>query len=53
MQVFRSFKTLYSTLFHVIPHFTKIFALFFGYLTDFPYLCIVKTKSLKYQCHTI
>ena len=35
MQVIIPFKTRYSTLFHVILHYTKIFALFFGNFRDY------------------
>ena len=41
MQAFLSFKTRYSTLFHIIPYYTKIFAIFFGYFADFLYLCTI------------
>ena len=51
MQVFLSFKTCYYTLFNIIPYFTKIFALFFGYFADFLYLCTIKHVQLKLNRH--
>ena len=57
MQVFRSSETCCSTLFNVIPCYTKIFALFFGYLLDFLYLCSInqniKAMSQKSNPSTI
>ena len=51
MQVFKSSETYCSTLFNVIPQYTKIFALFFGNFNHFLYLCIIKHISLKINHH--
>ena len=41
MQVFQSSETPSSALYRLIRSYTKIFALFFGYLLDFSYLCSI------------
>ena len=41
MQVFSSSETPSSALYRIIRSYTKIFALFFGYLLIFLYLCII------------
>ena len=57
MQVFSSFETPFSAFFRLIRSYTKIFALFFGYLLDFSYLCsinqnikshVTKIKSINH-----
>ena len=49
MQAFNSFQSPSMNLYKLIETFTKIIALFFGYLTDFSYLCIIKQVQLKIQ----
>ena len=51
IQVFESSETCCSTLFNVIPQYTKIFAVFFGNFNYYLYLCIIKHVSLKTNHH--
>ena len=48
MQAFYCFKSPSMKLYELIWTFTKIFALFFGSLTDFYYLCSEKHVQLKH-----
>ena len=41
-QAFLSSQTPFIALFRIIPHYTKLFALFLAYLIYFSYLCIIK-----------
>ena len=42
MQAFNHFESPSMKLYELIKTFTKIFVLFFGYLTEFYYLCCEK-----------
>ena len=48
MQAFNSFQSTSMKLYKLIETFTKIIALFFGYLTEFYYLCSEKYGQLKH-----
>ena len=48
MQTLNRFKSPYMNLYDIIETYTKIFALFFGYLADFLYLCTINMFNEKY-----
>ena len=47
MQVIEAYETRSSTLLNVNQHYTKIFALFLAHLSNYLYLCTIKTCSTK------
>jgi hypothetical protein len=47
MQVIEAYETRSSTFFNVNQHYTKIFALFLAHLSNYLYLCTIKTCSTK------
>ena len=46
MQAFNCLESPYMNLYDIIETYTKIIALFFGYLADFLYLCTIKHVQL-------